>query len=338
MRNHEVTKTQNLLKNGQVAEPGWARKMVQEYRREDIKASKWRIKEWDYYLIVNKDFAVALTLNDMGYAGMLSVSFLDFTKPCEHTETELTIAPMGKFNMPSHTGNSEVKVKAKKCKMKFEVKDGVRRIKCKYEDFENDKDFKCDITLVEPEQDSLVIATPFEKEDHFYYNHKISGMQASGKVEYNGKRYEFNPETDFGLLDWGRGVWTYDNWWYWGSGTGMVEGARVGFNIGYGFGDTSAATENVIFYNGVAHKIDDVTFEIPEDDFMKPWKFTSSDGRFETDFVPILDRSSLTDFKVIVSDQHQVFGKMTGTLILDDGTKVELKDFLCFAEKVHNKY
>ena len=22
----------------------------------------------------------------------------------------------------------------------------------------------------------------------------------------------------------------------------------------------------------------------------------------------------------------------------DDGTKIELKDFLCFAEKVHNKY
>ena len=42
--------------------------------------------------------------------------------------------------------------------------------------------------------------------------------------------------------------------------------------------------------------------------------------------------------KWLVSEQHQVFGRMTGTMILDDGKKVELKDFLCFAEKVHNKY
>ena len=44
------------------------------------------------------------------------------------------------------------------------------------------------------------------------------------------------------------------------------------------------------------------------------------------------------DYKVIVSDQHQVFGRMSGTAILDDGTPVHIKDVLCFAEKVHNRY
>jgi hypothetical protein len=42
--------------------------------------------------------------------------------------------------------------------------------------------------------------------------------------------------------------------------------------------------------------------------------------------------------KIIISDQHQVFGKLSGTAILDDGTKLELKDVVCFAEKVRNKY
>lgn len=40
MRNHEVTQQQKLLQKGQIAEPGWSRKMVQEYSREDIKAPK----------------------------------------------------------------------------------------------------------------------------------------------------------------------------------------------------------------------------------------------------------------------------------------------------------
>ena len=88
----------------------------------------------------------------------------------------------------------------------------------------------------------------------------------------------------------------------------------------------------------MAHKIDDVTFHIPQDDYCKPWTFSSSDGRFEMEFMPILDRSACMDYKLIVSDQHQVFGKMSGVAVLDDGTHLHIKDVLCFAEKVHNRY
>lgn len=338
-RNHEVTKFHALLdKKGQLVEPGWSKQLLQKYSREDIKAPKFRIKEWDYYLVMTEEFAVAMTISDLGYLGMLSASFLDFTQPWEHTESVLTAFPMGKFNLPSDSKDGASAFENDRLSMKFVVEDGKRHLTCTFKKFDRDKDFACDIVLAQPQQDTLVIATPWDKKHHFYYNQKINCLPASGWAEYNGKRYEFNPAADFGVLDWGRGVWTYDNYWYWGSGSGYVDGVPVGFNIGYGFGNTFAATENVIFYDGKAHKIDDVKFHIPEDDFLKPWKFSSSDGRFEMDFVPIIDRNSLTDVKVIISDQHQVFGRMTGTMILDDGTKVELKDFLCFAEQVHNKY
>ena len=63
MRNHEVTNVQLLLdENGELREPGWSRSLVQKYRRNDIKAPAFRIKEWDYYLVVNKDFAAAFTV------------------------------------------------------------------------------------------------------------------------------------------------------------------------------------------------------------------------------------------------------------------------------------
>ena len=163
-------------------------------------------------------------------------------------------------------------------------------------------------------------------------------MRASGWMEFDGVRYAFDPSADFGTLDWGRGVWTYDNTWFWGSGNADIGGVPFGFNIGYGFGNTSAATENALFYGGRVHKLDDVTFHIPESGYMDPWRFTSSDGRFEMDFVPVLDRAAKIDFKVLVSDQHQVFGRMNGRAILDDGTPIEVRDLLCFAEKVHNRY
>ena len=340
MRNHEVTEPQRLLDaRGNIAEPGWARKQVWEYHRSDIKASPLRIKEWDYYLVMGQGFAGAFTLSDDGYIGLQSVSLLTFgDQPWEHTETILNVMPLGKFKLPESSAEGDLVYEDKRLQMKFEKNAGTRRITCHFDNFCDKKAFACDITLYQPEMDTMVIATPWDADKHFYYNQKINCMRAEGFMEYDGRRYEFHPETDFGTLDWGRGVWTYDNTWNWGSGNCDIDGHSFGWNIGYGFGNTTAASENILFYDGVAHKLDDITFHIPDGNYMKPWTFTSSDGRFEMDFVPVLDRCAKMDYKLIVSDQHQVFGRISGRAILDDGTEITIKDVMCFAERVHNKY
>ena len=340
MRNHEVTEPRELLdERGNLAEPGWSRRLVQRYDRSKIRAPKWRVKEWDYYLVVGQGFAGAFTVSDDGYIGLQSVSLLNLgDKPWEHTETVLNAFPLGKLKLPSDSSVGDTVYEDKRLQMRFLVQPGQRRITCHFERFWQDKPFDCDITLDQPDMDSMVIATPWDKDKHFYYNQKINCMRASGWMAFDGVRDEFDPKTDFGTLDWGRGVWTYDNTWFWGSGNADLDGVPFGFNIGYGFGNTKAASENVLFYGGKAHKLDDVTFHIPETGYMDPWTFSSSDGRFEMEFIPVLDRAAKLDFKLLVSDQHQVFGRMSGRAVLDDGTPVTLRDVMCFAEKVHNRY
>ena len=340
MRNHEVTNEQLLLDDqGELREPGWSKSLVQQYRRSMIKAPKFRIKEWDYYLVTSDRFAAAFTISDDGYIGLQSVSLLVFgEKPWEHTETVLNAFPMGKLKLPEDSSTGETKYADKRLQMSFVPKDGARHITCHFENFMDGKPLDADIVLEQPPMDTMVIATPWPKKHAFYYNQKINCMRASGAVSFDGETYQFDPAADFGTLDWGRGVWTYDNTWFWGSGNADVEGNAFGWNIGYGFGDTSAASENILFWNGTAHKLDDVTFNIPESGYMDTWTFTSSDGRFEMTFEPVLDRAACLDYKVIVSDQHQVFGRMSGKAVLDDGTEVNIKDVMCFAEKVHNKY
>ena len=340
MRNHEVTTVQPLLDaQGELREPGWSRGLVQKYNRADIKAPKFRIKEWDYYLVTGKDFAAAFTISDDGYIGLQSVSLLWLgDEPWEHTETVLNAFPMGKLRLPEDSSYGTTRYSDKRLQMSFEAKYQARHIKCHFENFMDEKPLDAEIILEQPPMDTMVIATPWPEKHAFYYNQKINCMRASGWVKFDGKKYEFDPKTDFGTLDWGRGVWTYDNTWFWGSGNADVDGNSFGWNIGYGFGDTSAASENILFWNGRAHKLDDVTFNIPDSGYMDKWTFTSSDGRFEMEFEPVLDRAACLDYKVIVSDQHQVFGRMSGKAVLDDGTEVNIKDVLCFAEKVHNKY
>ena len=81
-----------------------------------------------------------------------------------------------------------------------------------------------------------------------------------------------------------------------------------------------------------------MTFHIDENDYTKPWRFSSSDGRLEMDFSPLVDRSSSTSLGPVKSVQHQVFGEFTGTAILDDGKKLKILKLLGFAEDVYNRW
>lgn len=336
---HEITQNGPLLNaNGTLREPGWARSLLLDYRRADVKAGKLRIKEWDYYIITNDSFGVALTIADNSYMGLISASVLEFEKPWEQTTTVLTAFPMGKYGLPETSSAGDTLYGDKRVQMAFRVQPGERRLSCRFARFLGEDALELELTLAQPPMDSMVIATPFDAPRAFYYNQKINCMPASGVMTLGSRRFEFAPETSFGTLDWGRGVWTYDNTWYWGNGNGIVNGKPFGFNIGYGFGNTSAASENLLLYGGVAHKLSRVQFNIPEESFLKPWTFSSDDGRFEMDFVPVIDRAARTNALIIESDQHQVFGRFTGRAVLDDGTPLELKDFLGFAEKVRNRY
>lgn len=344
---HEITAEQPLLDaKGNIAEPGFAKKLFWKYDRNAIKANKLRIKEWDYYYIGTQDYGLCLTVSDVGYVSSLSVSLLKFgDEPFQMNDSELGILPLGKVNMPSTSVSGDVSAKAGTLEMTFN-NDGVKRhLFGKYDNFCNSgKTLTFDVVLSDCPEESMVIATPFDKDAHFYYNQKINCMKAEGYVKFDDINWVFNEENKaLGTLDWGRGVWTYDNTWYWGSGQMVLDDGNVfGFNIGYGFGNTSAASENMLFYNGKAHKLDQVKFNIPmkngDFDYMSDWTFTSNDGRFDMSFKPIIDRVAPIDLKVMCMIPHQVFGLMSGTATLDDGTVIEIKDKLVFAERVHNKW
>lgn len=342
---HRIVKDGPLLDElGILREPGWATELKLDYHRKDVKAPKMRRKEWDYYLITNGKFGLALTIADNGYMGLVSVSLLDFQEKWEQTTSPMVIMPMGKMKLPETSVSGDLYAGGKGYQLLFENHGDTRRLTFHMDNFRDGNPIDGSVTLTEPPKDSMVIATPFAGHPRaFYYNQKLVGMRASGEVTFRGRQYRFDPTDSFAILDWGRGVWTFDNTWYWSSAAGEIGGKVFGFNLGYGFGDTSAATENMLFYDGMAHKLDQVTFQIPqkgngEDDYMTPWRFTSNDGRFEALFEPVLDRSAMTKVGPLCSDQHQVFGAFTGSAVLDDGTRISMDRFFGFAEKVRNKW
>ena len=61
----KLTEAGELLDSqGRLIETGYATSLIKHYDRSRIKANPMRIKEWDYYLITNDRYAVALTIDD----------------------------------------------------------------------------------------------------------------------------------------------------------------------------------------------------------------------------------------------------------------------------------
>lgn len=331
-----------LTPEGHLRTAGYATSLCARYDRSAIRAGKLRIKEWDYYCITSGHMALCLTIADNSYMGLDSASLIDLSTGWQHTQSFMRMFPMGKTGLPATSKTGNVSVQGKGYRLQFENNNGQRQLTAHIDQFYNGQPLDAVVTLFDEPQDSMVIAVPFaDKPLHFYYNQKINCLRAQGRVTLGSQVHNFDPMQATAVLDWGRGVWTYRNTWYWSSLSGYIGGAPFGFNLGYGFGDTSAATENMLFYRGKAHKLDQVTFHIPatadgRDGYLLPWRISDNLGRVNLTFAPVVDRAALTDFKLLKSDQHQVFGHFDGTVVLDDGTVLTLPHLMGFAEKVTN--
>lgn len=338
---HPLQSGDLLDRGGRLAEAGYATREIRRYRRSAIRAHPLRIKEWDYYAVLNDEVGLCLTVADNDYLGVLAVHWLDFKAPKALQGGVMLPFPMGRMALPESADAGDIVQVHETLSLAFRHAPGGRRLTVDFPGFAGGKGLKGELFLVQPPMDRMVIATPFPGAPRaFYYNQKINCLPASGEVTVDGRDYRFDPASAFGVLDWGRGVWTYDNTWYWGSASGLHEGRPFGFNIGHGFGDTSAATENMVFLDGRAHKLGEVTFHLPQGTFDgAPWRFTSDDGRFEMTFEPIIDRASASDvFGLVRSIQHQTFGRFSGHVVLDDGSRLEIRDLLGFAEEVANRW
>ena len=111
MQNRIIKEIDLLNDKGEIAKEGYATDLLWKYDRTKIKASWLRIKEWDYYYILNEEFGLTLTIADLGYIGFAAIAFLDFkTKNVEQMDT-MTLFPKGKLGLPSSSKEGDINTK-----------------------------------------------------------------------------------------------------------------------------------------------------------------------------------------------------------------------------------
>lgn len=347
MQNEINKPTKLLTKKGTLYQQGWARHPYFNYVRKEVRASKFKIKEWDYYAITNhkSKYSVAVTISDLGYSSLVSIAYIDYKLKKYSQVDKVVLLPFTRIKLsPNTVDDSFVTKSYSNLRASFIKKGEQRRLlfsapQLKLPDGHVGLDVDVELTQ-KKEMESINIATSWkENRKAFYLNEKVNCMEVTGTIKRGYDLENIDPHTTFATLDWGRGRWTYKNTWYWASLSTQINHIPVGFNLGYGFTDRTPASENAIFYNNIIHKLDKVKFEIPKEGYLaKEWKLKDNENRVDLTFTPLVDRYGYFNYGIIKSDQHQVFGEFNGKLILDNKEIIVLEKQLGFAEKVDNKW
>ena len=300
----EVTRRVQLLDddgNLQVR-GGWARHNIFEYDRS-VASPQWRGKEWDFYQLCNGKYMVQISIANISIGGYASTALVDVSGEEQKIITSMTVWLGGKNKVVlPENGDRPNKVEYKKGKFLFRaVTQKTSRTLEFVGPYKGETiEAKFQMDLFEDHQ-NITIVTPFKKRGQymptrFFMTMKQNCMPCEGTFKCGAEEYVFDKKDTFCVLDWGRGVWPYKNVWYWGNGAQHIKDEQgndhiFGFEITWGIGDESHATETCLFYDGVAHKIGSVDVEVfpKPDKYMEPWHFISEDGRFDMTMTPVYD-------------------------------------------------
>ncbi len=333
-----------LAADGQLTQVGWSRQPLLDCNLENAhfyplrSLQRLRIKRWDYYGVTTPDHFFSATLADLGYAGQVFIYLIDFTTGV-YQEATLTVPFSNGILLPRNSTAGDSTFDNGKVRLAFRHETEARHLSVMWPNFAG-KDLVADVTLrLKPGHDTMTIVIPMNSARRFYYNCKVNCLPATGHLAWGDQRLEFQPEASLGNLDWGRGIWDYRSFWVWASASGFLpDGRTVGLNLGFGFGDTSQATENALILDGHLHKLAQVDFQYSSQNFKQPWRMSSPDGRLDLVFTPFVERVAQTNLLLIASEVHQMFGRYAGTVTADDGEVIHLDGLIGWAEEHHARW
>lgn len=324
-----------LDKDGRLTRLGWARRETLQYNPEKVALPARRLREWEFFTVLTPGYAINFTIADIGFAALCTVDTVDFATQKAKMGAVIKIGarPRILIGRTSH-GTAACKLDGKTV-LEFQTFDDRREVtfdipaglfseamRGKFT-FQQNADFEY-----------LAIATPFADPREFFYEQKIPGMPAEGVVWAGGEEIRFARGQSFAVMDWGRGTWPESLMWRWGAAAGVVDGHTIAFNLGNGFGDDSAATENLVTVDGKAHKLHRVNWQYDTADYKKPWTFKDDEGRFELQFVPIYQQKVDANLLVKAVKLHKLYGHFSGRIVLDDGKVLAIENMLGFGEEM----
>jgi hypothetical protein len=301
-----------LADDGRLREPGWAPQQVLQWNRDKV-ADATKLRQWDFFTILDENAAVNLTLADLGFVQAATVGLVDFPS---NTTQKGAISIVGAADTltlsPGVDGLAVFAPGGVAAAMQF---------------VSNPQGTKIDIVMPASFGDAatgsftltrpaayLSLATPFDDDPHdFFFEQKIPGMAATGSLTLAGRTWSFGSGA-VAVMDWGRGQWPSMPNWRWAAGSGD----NLAFNFGEGFGNPSAATENLLIAADLPHKLAAVSWTHDTTNPMADWTFSGSGVSLTLH--PLATETGGLDLGADYQHLQKAYGHFSGTITTDNTT------------------
>ncbi|AMB59903.1 DUF2804 domain-containing protein [Microterricola viridarii] len=329
------------LPNGKLnpAAVGWARHPLLLTDGIGRGAYGWgRNKRWEYWAVTSPTHIVGVTVSSLDYASLHQLWVKD---RATGEEVDLVaISPLsGSATLPGTLGAGPARARTKTLSIDIDEREagtadagrGGTRLRAA------SARVSIDIVAERPTgHEGMGVVVPWN-ERLFQYTVKDVARPAHGSVTVDGVRHELTAGESWATLDHGRGRWPYSMTWNWGAASGIVDGKRIGLQLGGKWTAGTGSTENSLSVDGRLTKYgDELVWEYSTSDFLAPWRIRGE--HLDLLFTPEFDRSSQTNMLVIGSETHQCFGSYTGTAVDENGTVLRVDGVYGWAEHVHNRW
>ena len=308
---------------GNLSQYGYATSFLREYERRDIKIKKLKIKESDLYYFGNSRYAVMLKIADYSSYAYGMVSVIDFEKNTVTSKKVTKMFSCGKTKMPKTSKIGDAVFNEKDLNMRISNDGITRRISCKLDKFDGVADFECNVELLQSGQESLTVVTPFKNKKQFRYSQIISSLKVRGTARVGGRKLVFSELDSLGSLKWERSFLPYKLSMTSAVMSGIHNGKNIAFNFMTNVGKDDKLTENVIFSEKKAYKIDYVNIEPTVNEKGKPlvmeeWNIFSTNKEVKLVFKPLTNKKIKTDLLVIKDTNNYIYGYFSGIIKVND--------------------
>jgi hypothetical protein len=300
---------------------GWSRTPVHDCA---LPRSWGRRKRWDFWGLTGPGCAMNVTFADVDYVGLVDVWFCDLI--AGESVSKNVASPFAiRTTLPDHVAGGPIHKKAGAFSVSIDEEADGTRLRAAW------RGFDADVLITRPDgHESLSVVIPWS-DRRFQFTNKDVGRPALGSVTWNGRTYDL----EWGALDFGRGKWPYRTHWNWGAGAGIVDGERIGVQLGGKWTLGTGMTENALNVDGRLSKLsEELVWTYDTSDWLRPWTIrTPRSDRLDLVFTPVYDKRSRLSLGFASSSVDQCFGTYAGTIVPDDGRRRSVDGVFGWAEE-----
>ncbi len=319
-----------LSRKGRLRHPGWETADLYEYNKENLRFPARR-KEWELYQMSNDRFAFSVTYGHAAYMSLVDVTLVDFATGERISSGQRRFFPGDSLDLDFSGGQPHsLKYEDKDLFLSISFDGEMRRILVRSAEFEADLSCR-DVG------DAIVTAVPFDFPGQFAYNYKKVFPELSGHLTMHNVPRKLDDDT-FLMLYSGRGIWPYRYTTIWASGAQQTEDGVLALNLSGDYGGEDAPTENALFLDGKLEKLEGVRFRFSSENYLKPWHISDRNHRLRLTFRPAYDDYTSINWLLVHNTRHQLYGRLSGTVELADGTVREIRDMVFFCRHEINRW